>query len=129
MPRWVIHAGAAFNACHALTRYRGEPEEPHDHQWEIAIRVGADELGPEGYALDFHDVHALVEQVVAPLRNSDLNRHPEIGNPTPTAERVAEVLAAQLGPDLAAVGGELLTVSIWEGPENRVDLELSSPER
>lgn len=124
MRRWVIHSRTTFDARHALTSYGGRPEEPHDHTWEVAIRVGTERLNVEGYALDFHQVHGALDGVIAPLRNGDLNRHPEIGRPTPSAERVAEVLADQLGPRIAALGGELLTVSVWEGPGNRVDLEL-----
>jgi 6-pyruvoyl-tetrahydropterin synthase len=124
MSRWVIHSRTTFNARHALTSYRGAPEEPHEHQWKVAIQVGTDELCGDGYALDFHDVHTLVDRVVAPLKDSDLNRHREIGTPTPSAERLAEVLAEQLQPGLAAIGGRLLVVSVWEGPENRVDLRL-----
>ena len=124
MPRWVIHSRTTFNARHALTSYRGESEGSHSHLWEVAIRVGSDNLNDEGFALDFHEVHALLDAVVKPMRNCDLNRHPEIGHPTPSAERVAEVLAEDLGPEIAAIGGELLTVSVWEGPENRVDLML-----
>lgn len=124
MPRWVIHSRATFNAHHALTSYRGEPEKSHSHLWEVAIRVGSDDLNSEGFALDFHEVNSLLETAVQPMRDSDLNRHPEIGQPTPSAERVAEVLAEDLGPAVAAIGGELLTVSVWEGPENRVDLML-----
>lgn len=124
MSRWVIHSRTTFTARHALTNYRGQPEEPHDHLWEIAIQVGSDELCTDGYALDFHEVHTLVERAVAPLKDSDLNRHREIGDPTPSAERLAEVLAGKLEPDLAAIGGRLLTVSVWEGPDNRVDLRL-----
>ena len=60
----------------------------------------------------------------APLRGADLNHHPEIGRPTPSAERVAEVVAARLEPGIAALGGRLLTTSVWEGPDNRVDLCL-----
>ena len=124
MPRWVIHSRTTFNARHALTSYRGESEGSHSHLWEVAIRVGSDNLNDEGFALDFHEVHALLDAAVKPMRDSDLNRHPEIGHPTPSAERVAEVLAEDLGPEIAAIGGELLTVSVWEGPENRVDLML-----
>lgn len=122
--RWVIHSRAAFSAHHALTLYRGHPEASHEHRWEVAIRVGVDTLNDEGYALDFHEVHAALEREVSPLRGSDLSRHPEIGTPTPSAERLAEVLATRLGPTLAAIGGRLLTVTVWEGPANRVDLEL-----
>ena len=96
MPRWVIHSRATFNAHHALTSYRGEPEKSHSHLWEVAIRVGSDDLNSEGFALDFHEVHSLLEAAVQPMRDRDLNRHPEIGQPTPSAERVAEVLADEM---------------------------------
>ena len=126
MARWVVHSRTAFDAHHALTSYRGAHEEPHSHRWQVAIRVGTDALNRDGYALDFHDVHTALGEAVAPLAGSDLNLHPEIGRPSPTAERLAEVVAGWLGPQLAALGGKLLTVSVWEGPDNRVDLELGS---
>lgn len=125
MRRWIIHSRTAFSARHALTSYRGMPEESHGHLWEVAIRVGSDSLNAEGFALDFHDVHRVLNEVTKPLRDSDLSLHPEISRPTPSAERIAEVLADGLAPQLAALGGELLMVSVWEGPENRVDLSLA----
>ncbi len=124
MARWVIHSEASFTAEHALTSYRGEPETPHRHVWKVAIRVGVERLNSEGFALDFHEVHELLADAVAPLDGVDLNRHPEIGRPTPSAERIAEVLAAWLAPEFTAGGATLLEVSVWEGPDNRVDLVL-----
>lgn len=124
MNRWVIHVDASFAASHALTSYRGAIENPHEHAWRVAVQVGVDDLNKEGYALDFHQVRDVLAVAVAPLENTDLNQHSEIGTPSPTAERVAEVLARQLGPRLEAIGGRLLVVSVWEGPENRVDLNL-----
>jgi 6-pyruvoyl-tetrahydropterin synthase len=129
MSRWVVHSRAAFDASHALASYRGAPETSHKHRWQVAIRVGADALNPDGYALDFHEVHALLAAAVAPLDRADLNRHPEFGRPSPTAERLAEVLAAHLAPQCAALGGILLEVSVWEGEENRVDLHLDEDRR
>jgi len=122
--RWVIYSRSVFTARHALSVYRGRPEASHEHDWEVAIQVGAENLNDEGFALDFHEVHALLENAVAPLRDTDLNHHPTIGSPTPSAERVAEVLAESLGDAVSAIGGRLLVVSVWEGPENRVDLRL-----
>lgn len=122
--RWVIHSRTTFNAVHALSSYRGKPEESHDHRWEVAIRVGAETLNDEGYALDFHEVHTALGQAVEPLRDSDLNHHPVIGDPTPSAERVADFLADEIRKAAESMGGRLLTVSVWEGPENRVDLNL-----
>jgi len=122
--RWVIHARAEFTATHALSAYRGRPEESHPHRWAVAIRVGTARLHAEGYALDFHAVREALLETVTPLDGTDLNAHPEIGTPSPTAERLALVLARRLEEPLARLGGTLLTVSVWEGPENRVDLEL-----
>jgi 6-pyruvoyl-tetrahydropterin synthase len=124
MSRWVLHSRAEFEATHALTQYLGEPEAPHSHQWQAAIEVETNELNREGYALDFHQVHDLLEGAVTPLDGSDLNHHPEIGRPSPTAERVAQYLAEQLGPRVSELGGRLRVVSVWEGADNRVDLEL-----
>jgi 6-pyruvoyl-tetrahydropterin synthase len=124
MSRWVIHSRATFSARHALTIYRGQPEDSHEHMWEVAVQVGAEDLNKEGFALDFHEVHALLGAAVTPLRDADLNDHPKIGKPTPSAERVAEVIAEALEAEVTALGGRLLMVSVWEGPENRVDLRL-----
>ena len=62
MSRWVIHSEAVFEANHALTSYLGEPEQPHSHQCQVAIRVGTTELNAEGYAVDFHAVHAALAE-------------------------------------------------------------------
>ncbi len=124
MNRWVIHAEAGFDARHALTSYRGEKETPHSHAWKVAVRVGTEDLNEEGFALDFHEVRAILDASVEPLEGSDLNRHPKIGVPSPTAERIAMVLADGLAPELAGIGGRLLSISVWEGAENRVDLVL-----
>lgn len=125
MTRWVVHATAQFTASHALTSYQGRPEASHDHQWQVRLRVGVDELNDEGYAIDFHLVRELLQQETAPLAGADLNRHPWIGARSPAAERVAAFLAERLAPRLAGAGGRLLSVSVWEGLDNRVDLMLS----
>jgi 6-pyruvoyltetrahydropterin/6-carboxytetrahydropterin synthase len=122
--RWVVHATTSFTARHALTSYLGEPEASHSHPWQVAVRVGTDRLNDEGYAVDFHAVHHALATLLAPLDGSDLNAHPEIGVPTPTAERLAEVVAGWLTPVVGELGARLLSVSVWEGPENRVDLVL-----
>jgi 6-pyruvoyl-tetrahydropterin synthase len=124
MSRWIVHARSVFDARHALTAYNGEPEAPHFHHWEVAIQVETERLHPEGYALDFHLVRGLLDEAIAPLRDSDLNAHPVIGTPSPTAERLAQFVAEAVAPRLAAAGGRLRSVSVWEGPDNRVDFVM-----
>lgn len=124
MSRWVIHSDVEFDATHALVSYNGGPEDPHSHRWRVAIRVATDHLNAEGYAIDFHRIHDMLAEAVKPLQGSDLNLHPEIGVPSPTAERLAETVAGWLDPPCRELGASLAAVSVWEGPENRVDLEL-----
>lgn len=128
MSRWVIHSRGAFEARHALTSYQGSEELPHHHRWEVAVRVGADHLNAEHFALDFHAVHRILADAVNRIDGTSLNDHPEISSPSPTAERVAEVFAEDLAPRYTALGGTLLSVSVWEGPDNRVDLNLEAPQ-
>jgi len=125
MSRWIVHARTAFEARHALASYRGKPEEPHSHKWQVAVRVGTEKLNAEGYAVDFHAVREALSRALEPLHGTDLNDHPEIGRPTPSAERVAEVVATWMTPSIQELGARLLSVTVWEGPENRVDLVLS----
>ena len=124
--RWIVHSSATFEARHALATYKGEAEERHSHEWKVSVRVGTEELNSEGYALDFHDVHGILFDAVATLDGTELNDHPTIGDPSPTAEHLAEVLADFLAPRFDRIGGRLLSVSVWEGPENRVDLNLDA---
>jgi 6-pyruvoyl-tetrahydropterin synthase len=122
--RWVVHARAEFDARHALTSYLGSPEAPHEHRWAVAVRVATAELNPEGYAVDFHALRAALERCAAALDGTDLNLHPEIGIPSPTAEHLAVVIAGWIEPEVRDFGARLIGVSVWEGPDNRVDLEL-----
>ena len=126
MKRWVVHARAQFRATHALVSHRGHAEAPHEHQWAVAIRAGTDRLDEDGLALDFHAVRGILDAAIAPLAGSDLGAHPEIGRPTPSAEHLAEVVAGWIQPALEELGGSLLSVSVWEGPDNRVDLNLAA---
>lgn len=124
MTRWTYHSEASFRARHALASYEGRPEDSHEHRWGIAVTVGTDILNNEGFGVDFHAVHRALEAVVKPLHGTDLTDHPDIGSPTPTAENVALYVARAIEPAIDTLGVGLLTVSVWEGPENRVDLDV-----
>lgn len=124
MSRWVVHACTEFDARHALTSYLGHPEAPHEHRWRVEVRAAVAELNAESYAVDFHALRSTLERCTDKLAGTDLNLHPEIGRPSPTAEHLAVVLAGWISPEVRALGADLVGISVWEGPDNRVDLEL-----
>jgi 6-pyruvoyltetrahydropterin/6-carboxytetrahydropterin synthase len=121
---WVYHSEQRFRAHHALVLYNGAPESSHEHEWRVSVQVSATELQPEHFALDFHAVHGVLARAVTDLDGADLNQHPEIGRISPTAEALALFIRDRVAPAMADLGGRLDLVSVWEGPDNRVDLTL-----
>jgi 6-pyruvoyltetrahydropterin/6-carboxytetrahydropterin synthase len=124
MSRWIVHARTTFEATHHLPSYKGRPEPAHGHRWQVAVRVSVQALDHEHLALDFETLRQALERALAELDGTDLNEHPEAGTPSPTAENLALLTLRRLGPEVRAMGGTLCGISVWEGPENRVDLEL-----
>jgi len=128
MSHWVVHARTSFEASHRLTSYRGQAEPTHTHRWQVAIRVSVQALSQEHYALDFETLRETLETALADLDGCTLNDHAEAGTPSPTAENLALLTLRRLEPQVRALGGRLCGISVWEGPENRVDLELDASE-
>lgn len=129
MKRWIYHTQGAFEAEHALTSYLGKPEERHRHRWKVEVQVGVDELNGEHFGLDFLKVHRVLEDLIDTLHRKDLNEEPGIGQPSPSAENLALFIARRLEDAYAKLSGQLLQISVWEGPKNRVDLCLGLTHR
>ncbi len=80
-------------AAHSLPGHPGECARPHGHTWAFEATVGTDRLDGDMVA-DF----TVLKGVFKRLDHTSLNDDPEITaeGHRPTAERVAEVLAARL---------------------------------
>jgi 6-pyruvoyltetrahydropterin/6-carboxytetrahydropterin synthase len=103
-----------FRAIHAVT-VDGRPESAHDHDWHVTVVVAGPSLGAEGLLCDFHVVERQLEQVLAPLRDRDLNETPPFDHVNPSAEMVARHIADAIGPGLPQ-GVSLAAVSVTEAP-------------
>ena len=110
-----------FAAAHAIRLPDGALEPVHGHNWPVAVTVAAEHLDGIETVMDFHDLQAIVEQVIAPWRNADLNRCDPFSDGkgglaiNPSAERVAwyigEKTAEKLPPRC-----RLVCVSVGEAP-------------
>lgn len=97
----------------------GVRETTHGHNWRVEVVIRGTTLDPDGLLCDFHTVEAMLEQVIEPFQNADLNRVDPFKTLNPSAENVAKHIAVSLAELLdsslaphAKVGG----VSVTEAP-------------
>jgi 6-pyruvoyltetrahydropterin/6-carboxytetrahydropterin synthase len=124
MPTYELLVRARFEAAHHLTAYRGAPEAVHGHSWRVEARIATPDLGPEGYAVDFVEIQARLDALVARFQHRDINTVPPFDRTSPTAERLAEWFHHELAAWLAghrSDGGSararVVAVTLWEGPD------------
>lgn len=104
-----------FTADHAL-RSGGRPNErPHPHRWRVVVTVRARSLDAHGFVLDFPVFAALLREAVAPLEGRSLNTVPPFDHVNPTAEALAQYLAAVLLARLPAPRVTLHCVRVFKG--------------
>lgn len=95
-------------------------EEPHAHDWRVHATIAGGALDDDDLLCDFHAVEASLDAMLDRWRDADLNHQPPFaGGPLPTAERVAEAIAAGLALALRGVlpeGAHVRRVAVTEAP-------------
>lgn len=105
-----------FEAAHSV-RIGENTEEIHGHTFRLEVTVeGSIE---RGYVMDFLELRALVEEILARLDHRNLNALFE----NPTTENIALWLAERISKKLPA-NVALKRLVLWEGDENGVELEF-----
>jgi 6-pyruvoyltetrahydropterin/6-carboxytetrahydropterin synthase len=103
-----------FCAAHAIV-IRGEREPVHGHNWRVRVTVAGDSLDADGLVCDFHELEEIVDRVIRPFRDRNLNETPPFDSVNPTAEHVARHIAQEVAaavPDVV----QLRSVSVTEAP-------------
>jgi len=106
-----------FSAAHAIT-IAGAREPLHGHDWRLSVVVAGGELDADGLLVDFHELERVVDDVIAPFGNANLNETPPFDRTNPTAERVAEFIGQSVANRLARLGERvaLKAVHLGEAP-------------
>lgn len=111
-----------FDAAHKLEPYDGLCANVHGHRWTVKVEAGRfspDQLGEAGVALDFHDLRARVDAVLALVDHRFVN---DVIGRSASAENIALWLVDQLsGPE--SLAGLLRAVEVWETPDCGVRIE------
>jgi 6-pyruvoyltetrahydropterin/6-carboxytetrahydropterin synthase len=107
-----------FSAAHALRLYDGSLESLHGHNWQVRVTVSSQQLDSIGLVMDFHQLERLIDEVISPMHNRNLNDLPAFASINPSAENVAVLVAKSLQLP-ANAQARLVSVEVWETPECR----------
>jgi len=112
---FTISVETKFRASHQLARADGSKERPHRHEWSVTAEVSSETLDSRAVVMDFHQLKAMVDDVVAELNNAALGKIEYFkGNP-PSAENVAKYIYGKLEPRLPK-GLRLCSIRVVEQP-------------
>jgi 6-pyruvoyltetrahydropterin/6-carboxytetrahydropterin synthase len=105
-----------FAAGHALRNYKGACENVHGHNFKVQVTLQGDSLDHAGMLVDFLDVKASMQDVIAKLDHRFLNEIAPFDVVNPSAENIAEYFYLQMSSGLAAnpVPVHIREVRVWE---------------
>ncbi len=109
-----------FAAAHALRLYDESLEPLHGHNWRVRVTVASAELDSIGVVMDFHELERLLDVIIGPFHNANLNEVAPFAAAAlnPSAENVALHIGRSIGPKLPAAV-RLGRVEVWETSTNR----------
>ena len=112
-----VGAAAPLRALHRMPGMPGPEGELHAHDYRIEVTVERAALDERGMVCDLDVLTAALGEVLDGLSGEDLERirPPEVE--AVTVEVLARWLHGALAGAVAAAGGELLAVRVWESPD------------
>jgi len=112
---FTISVETQFQASHRLARADGSKERPHRHDWSVTAEVSSETLDGRGVVMDFHQLKATLDDVVAELDNTVLDKVEYFKGNAPSAENVARCIYERLQPRLPK-GLRLCNIKVVEQP-------------
>ncbi len=117
---YAIEVQTVFCAAHAL-RLEGETEALHGHNFQVTARLTCQKLDAAQTVADFHDIEALLERILRPWSEQNLNQLEAFqGRVNPSAERIAEWIGMQLQGALGSLADDPVTARGLRVAEVRV---------
>ena len=114
-PFYLISVETTFAASHQLRDYKAPLEPLHGHNFRVEVFVATETLPDTGYVIDFLELEAMIQDVVAPYDHRHLNDLPPFDEMNPTTENMARFFHERLSEKLPE-GTELRRVRVWEAP-------------
>jgi len=112
---FTVSVETHFRASHQLTLPDGSQEPEHEHDWLVTAELGSDKLDRLGFVMDFQQLKAMVDDIVAQFDNLALERVLYFQQNYPSAENVAKYIYEALEQKLPQ-NVKLRNIKILEQP-------------
>ena len=120
--QYTVRVEARFEAAHYLREYRGISEPLHGHSYKVEADLAARGGGVDrdAIAVDFVSAKRKLDSLAKKLDYGCINDVEPFKDINPSAENIAAWFHRELSAAVANENAEVVTVTIWEGPVNRV---------
>ena len=113
--RYEISVQTTFAASHQLRGYKADLEPLHGHNFRFEAFVFVQDLPHSGLVMDFLELQAKLQEIVAPFDHRHLNDIPPFDKENPTTENLARFFYGELERRLPEEVSIRL-VRVWEAP-------------
>ena len=122
---FTISVETHFRASHQLTLADSSKEHAHGHNWLVTADVSSEMMNPLGVVMDFRQLRAMVDDIVAEFENAPLGNLDYFQRNNPSAENVAKYIYEKLESKLPK-GIGLRSVKVEEEPGCSAKFEHSN---
>lgn len=122
----TIFKDFSFAAAHAIRGHTRGCQNLHGHNYRLRVHLAAERLDPLGMVLDFADLKAIVQEILAPFDHHVINEVPPFDERNTTAELLSAYFFAEVESRLGgfALGSEsdsaadrrvrVIRIEVWE---------------
>lgn len=103
----------SFAAGHFIRGHDGECAHPHGHNYRLRVHLASPVLDALGMVMDFAELKAMLEEIVAPFDHRMINDVPPFTERNTTAELLAEHVFREVERRVAG-RVEVVRVEVWE---------------
>lgn len=105
-----------FAAAHQLRMVSQKCENLHGHNWKVEVCVAGERLNDAGVLIDFGQLKAHVNDIIANLDHKFLNEL-NLFEGNPSSEKIAVYIAGILAAKLAGTGIRVSSITTWESED------------
>jgi 6-pyruvoyltetrahydropterin/6-carboxytetrahydropterin synthase len=111
---YYVSAVQHFSAAHSLRGYQGKCENLHGHNYKVEVELKGLELTKNGMVVDFTDLRAALEKILARMDHKHLNEIKPFDRINPTAENIAKLVYEEMLLKFSAKKIKGSQVVVWE---------------